>query len=96
MKALGIGTRVRIGWCPTERMRGPHDPRLRTGTITDGPHTPGIYAFDGGAVLKIPHTAWTVALDGGGSASCAESLLTPIDDDDPAAVHEDEQEAVSA
>lgn len=96
MTALGIGVRVRVGWCPADRMKGSNDPRLRTGTITDGPVGPGGYVSTSGALYVFEHRYWEVALDGAPRALVAEQMLTPIDDDDPGAVHEDEREEISA
>lgn len=85
MTALGIGTRVWVGWCDQEDLVGEYagSARLRQGTVVDGPFAPG----SGGWCIRT--TFWLVDLDGGRRVAASESLLTPIDDDS-----ETEREAV--
>lgn len=91
--ALGIGVRVYIGWCASEQINGPDDPRLHTGTIIDGLRPPGMYEDGSGGAFIAPYQSWKVAVDGGSQSWIAQMLLTPIDDDRDAAEQFDRRAA---
>lgn len=89
---LGIGVRVYVGWCPDSHIESEADPRCKTGTITEGPWQPGeqVELIKSGetGVLPGPCLWWVVTLDTGEAVTARESILTPIDDNDPPAEQE--------
>lgn len=81
-KQLGIGVRVVSGWTPDDKFiaEGEIDPRLKLGTIVDGPIGPGVVEIEG-RMFRIGGQAWNVSFGSGEFWWSQERMLTPIDDD---------------
>jgi len=94
--SLNIGTRVWLCWTPSENVIGCTwlgDPRLKTGTVIDGPLGPGRHVgTHSGTLYVINGYVWVVQIDNGHQVTVSENLLHPIDDGEPA-THENEKEA---